>query len=95
MLLLTEEIKSLCFSFSSHVMEEHKALYVLEQLDKQLEGKSGEEEEEEEKNGAVACSAFQQTRGGEAWLSEQEEDELQREMEIRLQDEQDSSLQQV
>lgn len=85
----------MCFSFSSHMMEEHKALYVLEQLDKELEGKPGEEKEEEEKKGAVACSALHEARGGEAWLSEQEEDELQREMEIRLQEEQASSLQQV
>lgn len=83
--------------------EDQNAPCLLEQLEKELEGESGEEEEKEEQKGVEGShtlSALHETIGegetvGEEVRSSEQEEEFLKIMQMKLQYEQDSLLQQV
>lgn len=85
-------------------MQQEGTLSLLDQLEKDMEGKAGTEEEEEEKRGdegppRMSASSVSSDEEGIAVEEEEElnnlEKELHREEEIRLLYEQDSLLEQV
>lgn len=85
------------FSFRSQVTEDQKAPRLLEQLERESRGESADEEQEEVE-GARALSALHETTEGETVGEEarsREQEEFQKVPQMKLQDERDSSLEQV